>query len=266
MPLLDRGTRSIIARAIGALSAALILGAPVVQAQSLGASPPGYREYLALLGTPTASLPPLGTYTLFGVAQASPEIVARYGYISDITQPLAPETGGHAAHSLDSFGLTGLLPTGLAGTLSATAGLTNERCTGCGGSSFMASLAGDYRIITTSMEAGTTMRLTVGASAEIGYGDPALGSTWTANLGVPLAFKIGDGSGTSIVPFITPSIAFVTANGGPGEDVRAGRLLVGGGASLFNPKSILGASVGFQYVFVSHTQVQFGVALTIGGR
>jgi hypothetical protein len=237
-----------------------------VIAQSLG-SPPGYREYIALLGTPTASLPPLATYTMIGVAQGSPELVARYGYVTDIARPLAPASGGHNAHSLGSFGLTGLMSTGLNGSVSLTAGLSNERCDGCSGSSFMASVASDYRILTTSVAAASGMRLTIGATSEIGFGNPAAGSTWTATLGVPLTLNFGDGSGTSISPFITPGLAFVTtSSNSAGSDVRAGRGLVGGGVALFNPKSALGASVGFQYVFVSHTEVQFGVALSIGGQ
>jgi hypothetical protein len=258
---------SIVARASAVLVVACtLLSRLTAAAQSLGPSPPGYREYLALLGTPIASLPPLGTYTLFGDAQGSPQIAARYGYIADITRPLAPEVGGHAAHSLDSFALTGILSTGLDGTISATAGLSNERCTGCSGSSFMTSVGGDYRLMATSIDAGTAMRLTVGVNGEVGFGNPSAGSTWSADLGLPLALNLGDGSGTSIIPFITPSIAFLSANAGSASDVRAGRLLLGGGVSLFNPKSELGASVGFQYVFVSDTQVQFGVALTLGGR
>ena len=99
------------------------------------------------------SLPPLATYTLAGIAQQSPEIVARYGYIHDITLPLAPPAGGHAARSLDSFGLTGVVPAGLGATVALTAGLSNERCTGCAGGRFMASLSGDYRILSTSVNA-----------------------------------------------------------------------------------------------------------------
>jgi len=253
-------------RALLGVACVILIVARRVAAQSLGTpSPPGFPEYLALLGTPTASLPPLATYTLTGIAQRSPQLVARYGYVADITRPLAPSTGGHAARSLDSFGLTGVLPTGLGATISLTAGLSNERCTGCAGSRFMASLASDYRILSTSVDASTATRLTVGTSGEIGVGHPAAGTTWTADVGIPLALTIGGATGTQIIPFVTPSFALV-ATSSAGSDIRAGRGLIGAGVSLFNAKSMLAASAGFQYVFVSNTELQFGIALSLGGR
>ena len=263
---LDFGKHSLAIRVRVGVAIALTLDPASLGAQTSSGSPPGYREYLALLRTPIASLPPLATYTFFGIAQNSPEIVARYGYISDITEPLAPETGGHAAHSLDGFGLTGVMPTGLGGTFYATLGLANERCAGCSTASFTASIGTDYRILTTPINQSDT-HLTLAMNGEIGYGNPNSGTAFSADIGFPLAFRIGDGSaGTSIIPFVTPSIAFVTSNGGPDPDVHSGRLLIGGGVSLFNPKSPIGGNVGFQYVFVSHTQVQVGVALSYGGR
>jgi hypothetical protein len=255
---------------IVALVPTLLVRAPAARAQSLGTAPPplasGYREYLALLGTPIASLPPLATYTVLGAAQMSPQLVARYGFISDITQPLAPETGGHAAHSLDTFAMSGIMSTGLGGTVSGTVGISNEQCSGCSGSSFMASIGGDYRIITTAIKSGPASRLTVAANGEIGFGNPAAGATWTADLGFPLALNVGDGGGTSIIPFLTPSVAFLSARADSGSTLRAGRVLIGAGVALYNPKSSFSANFGLQYVFVSHTQVELGVAVTIGGR
>ena len=253
-----------------ALGAAMLLPAaflaPGAAAQSLGTAP-GYVDYLSLLGTPIASLPPLATYTFYGVAQRAPQLVARYGYVPDIDRPLAPASGGHEAHSLDSFGLTGVIPAGLDGTYTLTAGLSNERCRGCTGSAFMAAIGGDHRLTTISIDAASATRVTVGANAEIGVGHPATGVTWSADVGLPLALALGPTTGTSIVPFVTPSIAgFVSRDPGGNGSRGAARLLVGGGVGLFNAKSALGASAGFQYVFVDRTELQFGVALSLGGR
>jgi hypothetical protein len=234
-------------------------------AQSLG-SAPGYIDYLSLLGTPVASLPPLATYTLFGVAQRSPQLVARYGYVSDMAQPLAPPSGGHEAHSLGSFGLTGVIPVGLDGTVALTAGLANQRCTGCSGSAFMAAISGDHRLTTLSIDAASASRLTIAANGEIGVGHPAPGVTWSADVGLPLALALGPTTGTSIIPFVTPSIAGFITHDASGNSRGAVRLLVGAGVGLFNPKSALGASAGFQYVFVDKTQLQFGITLSLGGR
>jgi hypothetical protein len=235
-------------------------------AQSLGTAP-GYPDYVSLLGTPIASLPPLATYTLFGVAQRSPQLVARYGYVPDMDRPLAPPTGGHDPHSLLSFGLSGVFPAGLDGTVSVTAGLSNERCTGCSGSEFMASIGGDHRLTTVSIDAGSATRLTIGVNGEIGVGHPAPGVTWSADVGLPLALGLGPATGTSIIPFVTPGVAGYVTRDATGDGSRAAvRLLVGAGVALFNAKSALGASVGFQYVFVDRTELQLGITLSVGGR
>jgi len=240
--------------------------APMAGAQSLGTAP-GYLDYLSLLGTPIASLPPLATYTLFGVAQRAPQLVARYGYVPDVDRPLAPASGGHEARSLDSFGLTGIVPAGLDGTISLTAGLSNDRCRGCSGSAFMAAIGGDHRLTTISIDAATATRLTIGVNGEVGVGHPVTGVTWSADVGLPLALALGPATGTSIIPFVTPSLAgFVSRDPAGSGTYAAARLLVGAGVALFNAKSALGASAGFQYVFVDRTELQFGVALSLGGR
>jgi hypothetical protein len=240
--------------------------APMAGAQSLGTAP-GYLDYLSLLGTPIASLPPLGTYTMFGVAQQSPQLIARYGYVPDVDRPLAPASGGHEARSLGSFGLTGLVPVGLDGTISLTAGLANNRCRGCSGSAFMAAIGGDHRLTAISIDAATASRLTIGVNGEIGVGHPVTGVTWSADVGLPLALALGPATGTSIIPFVTPGLAgFVSRDPSGSGTYAAARLLVGAGVALFNAKSALGASAGFQYVFVDRTELQFGIALSLGGR
>jgi hypothetical protein len=259
--------------ALGSAAALLFVGAlgRPASGQSLGAPPPGYTAYLQLLGTPTASLPPLFTYTLTGIAQQTPEITARYGYIPDIMRPLAPTVGGHAAHSLGSFGLTGIIPLGLGATVSLTGGVSNERCSaGCSGARYMASVAGDYRLVRTPVGIATdAMRLTVGLNGELGIGSPGSGLTETADVGLPLALSFGQPDATQVIPYFTPSLAFIASGGqssGNTAPIRAGRALLGGGVALFNPKSVLGASIGFQYVFVTRTEMQVGVAVSIGGR
>jgi hypothetical protein len=134
----------------------------------------------------------------------------------------------------------------------------------------MTSIGSDYRLVRTGV--GLTddaMRLTMGINGELGIGSPESGLTGTANAGVPLSLTLGKPDATQIIPFITPSLEFVATGGksaGNSSPVRAGRGLLGGGVALFNPKSALGASVGFQYVFVTHTELQVGVGLSLGGR
>jgi len=253
--------------AIGVAAIAPFVIASTAIGQSLGPQPPGYREYVSILGTPLGSLPPLATYTIAGLAQHSPEVIARYGFISDMALPLAPETGGHNAHSLDSFGLTGLVPLDLGATLSLTVGASNEQCSGCAGTRFIGAIDGDYRILTTALHDANANHFTLAVAGEIGVGHPSTGPTWTANLGFPMSFTFGAQTGTRLIPFIAPGWAFLTTNGtSTGDGVTSGRLLIGSGVSFLNPKSNLGASVGLQYIFVNKTQVQIGASLSYGGR
>jgi hypothetical protein len=237
------------------------------QSQSSTLSPPGYKEYVAILGTPIGSLPPLTTYTLTGLAQRSPEVIARYGFIEDMALPLAPESGGHDAHSLSSFGLSGVFPIDLGSTVSLTLGLSNQQCSGCTGTRFMGSLAGDYRLWSTGLDASNARRFTLAVNGELGVGNPATGTAWTWDVGFPLAFTLGPESGTQVIPFLTPSVVMVTTSGSSETDaIHSVRGMVTGGISLFNPKSEVGANVGIMYIFVPKTQVGLGVSLSYGGR
>jgi hypothetical protein len=48
--------------------------------------------------------------------------------------------------------------------------------------------------------------------------------------------------------------------------MTSGRLYIGPGVLLLNPKSNFSASVGLQYIFVDKTQVQIGASVSYGGR
>lgn len=265
--LVSRLTRVVLSTAPCAILLSFVLAGDRAVAQPITPSPPGYKEYIAILGTPIGSLPPLATYTLAGLAQHSPQVVARYGYVSDMALPLAPDSGGHFAHSVGTFGLTGILPVGVGGTVSLTVGVANEECDGCSGSRFIGSIDGDYRIFTTSIRQAGATRFTVAANYGIGGGNPATGTSWTGNIGFPLAFTIGADSGLQFIPFMTPGIAFVTTTGTPeASAVHSLRALTGGGVSLFNGKSNFNASAGIQYIFVPKTQVLIGIGFSYGGR
>lgn len=273
LPPVHRSNRLALRVALCSLIAAPLLVARHASAQSqnpgsITPSPPGYKEYVAILGTPIGSLPPLATYTLTGLAQRSPEVVARYGFVEDMALPLAPDSGGHDAHSLSSFALTGVFPIDLGGTVSLTLGLSNQQCSGCTGARFMGSLDGDYRLWSTAIDnAANARRFTVAVNGGIGVGNPATGTAWTGNVGFPLSFTVGAESGTQVIPFITPNVVLVTTSGSSESDaIHSLRGAITGGALLFNAKSELGASVGIMYIFVPKTQVGLGVSLSYGGR
>ena len=244
---------------------ALVLAAGQAGAQSLGQPLPNeYPEYLVLLRTPAGALIPMATSSILGVAHPTFQLAGRYGYVSDITQPLAEGTAGHLKHSLNGFGLTGIVPAGLAGTLSLTGGVSNERCDGCS-AQFMAALGGDYRFFASSMSDPQGMWFTINGQAEVGFGKLERGMAWSAKLGVPFAASIGTWEGTRVIPYLTPALAIVRTSGASGTDFgsASGALFsAGGGVALYNPKSRLGANVGFQYISVSAADLQVGVAVS----
>lgn len=230
--------------------------------------PPGYGEYVALMQTPLAGLPPLMTYTIVGLAQQSPQLALRYGYVPDIARPLATSSGGHEKRSLDSFGATLVMPAGLGSTLSLTAGVANERCSGCD-AHVMLGAAGDARLASTAFgDPADALRLSVGVNGEAGFGKPERGTIWTGAVGVPVTLALGGATGTRVVPFLTPGVAYVSASEGTSErgPAHGSRFTGGGGVGLFNAKSSVSASIGFQYVFVRRADLQVGLALSIGGR
>ena len=260
--------RALAAIRVLAVLAALTGVAGRAGGQSLGEPvPAGYEDYLLLLRTPAGALPPVTTASMLGVAQQSLQLVARYGYVADITQPLARGTAGREKQSLSSFGLTGVIPAGLAGTMSLTAGVANVRCDGCR-AQFMAALGGDYRLFAAGLPGPQNWRLTVGGQAEVGYGKRERGSAWSGKLGVPIAVTVGATEGTRVVPFLVPALSLVSSSGDLSDNGSSvGALFsTGGGVALYNPKSRVGASVGFQYVFVSASELAVGVAVSIGGR
>ncbi|HKO14659.1 MAG TPA: hypothetical protein VJU87_00370 [Gemmatimonadaceae bacterium] len=254
----------------------VVLFAPAARAQSgsllvpaAPAPPPGYAEYVALLQTPVSGLPPLLTYTLVGLAQQSPQFAVRYGYVPDVARPLAGDSGGHEKRSLDSFGATAVLPAGLGSTLALTAGVANERCSGCR-AHLTLGIGGDVRLAATAFgNAADALRLGVGVNGEAGFGMAEQGSIWAGHVGVPITLMVGGASGgTRVVPFLTPGVAYVSASEGTAErgPAHGSRFTGAGGVGLFNAKSSLSASVGFQYVFVRDADLQVGLALSIGGR
>jgi len=146
--------------------------------------------------------------------------------------------------------------------------VANQECTGCSGARFMGSVAFDSRIVSIALDdAGNSSRFSVAVNGEVGAGNPATGTSWTAAVGFPLSYTVGEQSGTQLIPFMTPGLTFVTTSGSnKANEIHSLRAITGGGVALFNAKSNLGASFGIQYIFVPKTQVLIGASLSWGGR
>src|SRR5262249_39589500 len=170
--------------------------------------------------------------------------------------------------SLNGYALTGIFPIGTAATVQATAGSSNIRCNGCS-AGFMASVGGDFRFASTGLTDPNAAYVgTAAVKGEVGYGKPFSGNTWTGTLGIPLTVRFGGAEGTDFAPFMTPAITFVNSGQVSADfpSAHGARFILEGGAAIYNAKSDLAATVGFQYVFVTQAALTIGIGVSYGGR
>jgi hypothetical protein len=233
----------------------LSLSAPLV-AQTFSQQ----STYFALIRSAVAGLPPVATSTILGDLQDGVALGIRYGYVPS----------GMGLSSFNNFGLTAVLPTGTASTVSITGGLSSP--SSGGSDAWLVDLAGDMRLTDMPFSQGrSTPRLRVALSGELGYSKPRESGLFSGAVGLPLSIFRPSRPKTEmqIVPFVTP--AFVFGNVNPDDDTglpheSGSHFQIGGGLGLYNRSSSVAVNFGLQYVAVENGQVQLGVVLTLGGR
>ena len=247
-----------------------LLGSCAVAQRGGHKSKPPHRDTPSTspcLARRSASLPPMATYTLLGVAQRTPQIVARYGYNPDITRPLAPNTGGHLPRPLDSFGLTGVLPTRSRWDPLGDRRILERACTRLLPEAHSwprwRRLPVHHRVASTRGALAFDRRY----ECEIGVGHP--GDWHDVDRRCRCAAGVPDRrpTGTSIMPFMTPSAAFVTTSGASEieRSASAVRGLLGCRRVACQPKSALGATSVSVRLRLAH-RARLGIAaLSFGG-
>ncbi len=233
----------------------LSLSAPLV-AQTFNQQ----STYFALIRTAVAGLPPVATSTILGDLQNGVALGIRYGYVPS----------GMGFPSFNNFGLTAVLPTGNASTVSITGGISSPSRDGS--DALVLDLGGDMRLTDLPFSQGRSApHLRVGLNGEFGYAKPRESALFAGSVGLPLSIfrPSRPKQELQVVPFLTP--AFVFGNLNPDNDTNlpnesGAHFQIGGGLGLYNRSSSVAVNFGFQYVAVTNGQVQLGLVLTLGGR
>jgi hypothetical protein len=200
--------------------------------------------YVALIATPPGAFAPLVTKTMLGDGRHGTDFVFRYGRgdlgVAETNNLALTWTNGSAR---GSFGFT--------------VGYWSPDCDDCDGN-VLAGLGGDVRLLSGAVGAApSAMVLTVGLSGELGFAKPEDGMIWSTTFGIPVTLVAGSTiSGTRIAPFLTPGFGWGRISG-DGESESGTRAMLGSGLAI-KGRSI-GATFGFQKVFIDEGETTFGV-------
>jgi len=233
----------------------LVLSAPLL-AQTFNQS----ATYFALMRTSVAGLPPVATSTLLGDLQDGVALGIRYGYVPS----------GMEFPSFNNVGLTAVIPTGTASTVSITGGISSPSRDGS--DAWIVGAGADLRLTDWAFSQGRSApHLRVTVNGQLDYSKPRESSLIAGSVGLPLSIVRPNRpkAEMQVVPFLIPSFAFGNFN--PDDDTglpheSGARFMIGGGLGLYNRSSSVAVNFGFQYVAVENGQVQLGVVLTLGGR
>jgi hypothetical protein len=220
-------------------------------ATSLRAQSNDVIAFAGIRTTPVGALSPVMTNTIINRLQNGASLALRYGHLSS----------GDLNSATNSFGVTGVLPTGLGSSVSLTAGITT--CQGCD-AALLLGVGGDMRLYASPFGSKATSPLvTLSLDGQLGYGHVRSTSDFSGYVGAPIAL-VGRGAGMQFVPFITPGFGFaqISNNGSSSGSL----FMLGGGLGVYNRMTNVSANFGFQYPFVTNGTTMIGLTLTLGGR
>jgi hypothetical protein len=217
-------------------------------------------SYFALIRNAEAGLPPVATSTILGDMQTGVALGIRYGYVPS----------GMSFPSFNNFGLTAVIPTGMAATVSVSGGISSPSRDGS--DAWLLDLGGDLRLTDLPFSQGRSApHLRVALNGDLGYSKPRESALYAGTVGLPLSIFRPNRPKTEmqIVPFVTPAFSF--GNFDPDQNTglpneSGAHFLIGGGVGFYNRSSNIAVNLGFQYVAVTNGQVQLGAVLTLGGR
>jgi hypothetical protein len=228
------------------LTSSVVLGASELRAQSQNDA----IAYAGMMSTPVGALSPVMTNTIIDRLQNGASLGLRYGHLS---RPFS---------SINSIGVTGVLPAGLGSTLSLTAGVS--ACSGCD-AALMLGGGGDIRVYASPFGTTSTSPLvTVTLDGQLGYAHASSTDFISGYVGAPIAL-VARGTGMQFVPFLTPGFGFAQISGG-GSSGSGSIMMLGGGVGVYNTASSVSASVGFQHPFITNGKTMIGLTLTLGGK
>jgi hypothetical protein len=219
-----------------------LLAAPL-PAQSTGDA----TAYAALVSTPVGTLPPLLSAPMLNRAMPSPDIAIRYGHISF--------TNG----SSNAFDARLGIPAGPSVVFGVNAGYQTYSCdTGECNGHFIGGANVEGRLTTIPLGSyADAARITIGLNGEAGIGHRSGTTAGSLTGGLPFALVSGPPT-IRIAPFLTPGIGWGRESDGVSHSGT--RFLLAGGVMFQSTTNGIGATVGFQKVFIDNGDTMLGVA------
>lgn len=206
--------------------------------------------YFALIDTPVGALPPLLSSAMLNRAMTSPDLGLRFGHV------------GLQGGSLNSFDGRLSLPIGSKAQFGINAGYENLSCDtpGCSGH-FIAGANAEGRLARNTIGTGAdAAELTIGLNGELGFGRGNGTTVGSFTGGLPVALVSGSPT-FKIAPFVTPAVGWGRVSDS-GSSESGTRFLLGGGVAFQNTPNGVGATVGFQKIFINGGEMMFGVGVT----
>jgi len=234
---------------VSALLAATLVALPCRQAGAQNVH--DFAAWLAMMGTPYGTLPPVVTRRMAGRSAGAASTSAfelRYGHFAFDGQSDAVHIGGVGGR----FGALGLV-------------VGYEGCSGCDASLIAGA---DYEgVVVQQLLTGNGARtlFTLGLRPSVGFGR-SMGkgpdvSAISAAVDVPISFAVPVGATARMVPFISPGFG-VGALRGNNDSESGTRASIAFGAALVDLAPGLGLDLSWRKVFLEQAPTTIGVALS----
>lgn len=232
-----------------ALAPLFLLAAAPVRAQSVGDA----AAYFSIISSPPGALPPVLSSAMLNRTMTGPDFALRYGHV------------GLQGGSLNSFDGRLSFPAGRKAQIGVNAGYQNLSCDlNCNGH-FIAGANAEGRLASSTIGTGTdAAQVTIGLSGEFGFGRDHGTTIASLVAGLPFALVSGTPS-LKIAPFLTPAFGWGRVSDSGNSDSGT-RFLLGGGVVFQNTENGLGATFGFQKIFINGGETMFGVGVTFAPR
>lgn len=233
-----------------------LLVLPAVSAAQSG----DQRALIAIRATHIGALTPLVTPAMLSRRLNGMQLGLRYGWREEEgigTQALA---------------LSGILGLGLASSVALTAGVSDADCSSCS-PALMLGFGGDLRVVEMGDLMAGSASLTVAVGGEFGYAQLKPSDETGVALGisapVTLTFAATQ-EGLRFAPFVTPLFGIGSTSLGctglTSCEESGIRFVLGGGVAVWNPLSVVSASLAVNYVFAEDGEPVYGVSVQLGGR
>ena len=220
------------------------------------------RAFVALRASHIGSLTPLMTPAMISRRLNSAQLAIRYGFLDE---------GGIRSHAIAA---SAILTAGLQSSMTLTAGVRDDDCTGCT-PALLLGAGGDMRVIELGDPLGAGSALNIAVSGEVGYAqlNPGSEHALTLGIGAPITLSLANIGTTQmrIAPYLMPMFGIGQTSGpcspsGTGCDKNGTRWVIGGGVGVWNAATNISAAIGVNQIVLSGAKPVYGINVILGGR